>query len=92
MTNPRFLCGECISLHGFQFGLHGRTEFIFQRIQRHFVLRGQVFGDVRLHGVDTFGDGLLAKASLASKIGSQTLFLPEPSSCAQGLVQRRRIG
>ena len=59
VANSGFLCGECVPFHGLKFGFHGGTEFVFQCVKRHVVLGGQVFGDVRLHGVDTLGDGLL---------------------------------
>ena len=51
------------------------------------MLRSQVLGDVRLHGVHTLCDRLLTKSALTPEIGPQSLFLAETSSCAHGLIK-----
>ena len=91
VANPSLFSSKCIPFHGFQFGLHGRPKFVFEGVQRQLVLGCEVLGDVGLHGVDTFGDGLLAKSTLSPQVGAQSLLLPEPGSCAHRLVQRGGI-
>ncbi len=87
LTDARLFSGQSIALHGFQFGLHGGSEFVFQRIEGEFVLGCQVLGNVGLHGLNPFADGLLTEPSLASEIGSKPLFLTEPCTRAQSLVE-----
>ena len=70
LANPCFFCGQSVPLHRFQFCFHVAAQLVFERIQRQLVLHRKVLGDVRLHGVDALGDGLLAKPSFSTKVSA----------------------
>ena len=70
LANFGLLMGEGVAFEFGQLVLHVGPKVALKGVKGHFVLDGQFLRHVGFHGVDAFGDGLLAQSPFPSQIRS----------------------